>query len=176
MSEAEHKMADYAAATAAGSLLVVRRLAGGANIATGVYGTIITIAVIGAWYADPSSGSFETLLSVLATLLVFWVAHAYSHIVGSGLTQAHVVPAFKHDWPIVQSSFISLLILGLGALGIIEERYSLLVAIATSGILLAVFCLAMLRAAGKKWFQSLVLTVVMVALGIFIAVLEIKLG
>ena len=176
MSDAHSTSSGQMEMTAPMSLLIAHRLAGGANVASGVYGSIITIAVIGAWYADPTSGALETLLSVLATLLVFWVAHTYAHIVGGGLSQAHAISACKHDWPIVQSGFFSLLILCLGVLGIFEERQSLLLAIAAGGVLLALFCLTMSRAAGRNWGQSLGLAVVMAALGIFVAVLEIKLG
>lgn len=132
--------------------------------------------MIGAWCADPTSGALETLLSVLATLIVFWIAHVYSHIVASGLVKTQIMPAFKQDWPIVQSGFIPLLILGLGAIELIDERFSLLLAIAVSGILLALFCLTMTRSAGRNWTQTLVLTFIMLMFGIFIAVLEIKLG
>jgi hypothetical protein len=51
--------------TAPMSLLIAHRLAGGANVASGVYGSIITIAVIGAWYADLTSGTLETLATEL---------------------------------------------------------------------------------------------------------------
>lgn len=158
------------------SLLLAQRLAGGSNVASSVYGTVITIAVIGAWYADPTSGALETLLSVLATLIVFWIAHAYSHVVGSGWIHTHVFSAAKHDWPIVQSGFFPVLILGAGALGFLDERRALLQAIVSSVVLLALLSMTMARAAGLSWRQALGVTCVMTALGGFIAVLEIALG
>lgn len=158
------------------SLLVAQKLAGSTNVGSGIYGTIITIAVIGAWYADPTSGALETLLSVLATLIVFWIAHVYSHVVAHGLVKTHIIPAFQQDWPIVQSGFLPLFILGLGSLDLLDERLSLLLAIAMSGLLLALFCLTMTRSAGRNWIQSLGLTLIMLIFGIFIAALEIKLG
>lgn len=163
------------------SLVIVQKFAGGSNVASAVYGTIITIAVLGAWYADPTSGALETLISVLATLVVFWVAHAYSHIVGhelskEGVNRTNVFSAFRHDWPIVQSGFLPLLVLLAGSLEFIDERHSLLLAIIACGVLLAFFCLAMARVAKRSWVQSLVLTAVMVTLGAFVAVLEMSLG
>lgn len=158
------------------SLVIARKFAGGENVSSGIYGSIITIAVIGAWYADPTSGSFETLLSVLATLIVFWIAHVYSHVATSKLTKNDIIHAFKQDWPIVQTALLPLVVLGLGSLELFEERTSLLLAIAASGSLLALFCFTTARANGRNGVQSLGLAVVMLALGIFIAALEIKLG
>ncbi len=158
------------------SLVVARKLAGGKNVSSGIYGTIITIAVIGAWYADPTSGAFETLLSVLATLIVFWIAHVYSHVATSGLTRTDILHAFQQDWPIVQTGLLPLIVLGFGSLDLFAERSSLLLAIAVGGVLLAFFCFTTARGNGRSRVQSLGLAIIMLIFGMFIAVLEIKLG
>lgn len=158
-----------------------RHVAGGVNVGSAVYGTIVAIAVIGAWYADPSSGALETLTSVAATLVVFWIAHAYAHVVGQGLpldraASSHIVSALRHDWPITQAGILPIMVLGMGALNIIDERLSLLGAMASGVIMLMVFSIAMARRAGRSWLQSLLLATVFVSLGIVVAALEIKLG
>lgn len=158
------------------SLSISRKLAGGMNVSSGIYGMIITIAVIGAWYADPTSGAFETLLSVLATLIVFWIAHVYSHIATSNLTKTEIFHAFKQDWPIVQTGLLPLCVLALGTIDLLPERTSLLLAIAMSGIVLTFFCFTTALTTGRTRMQALVLSVVMLMFGLFIAILEIKLG
>lgn len=162
------------------SYLMVRTLIGGMNVASAVYGTVITLAVIGAWYADKTSGALETLLSVVATLVVFWVAHAYAHVVGQGLpvgdSRWHIKHAFQHDWPIVQSGFLPILVLGFGELGVMGERVAMLIALGAGILLLSLFCLTMARAAGRNWQQALGITGILVALGILVVVLEINLG
>ena len=44
---------------------------GGDNVGAAVYGSIIGIAVTGAWHADPTATAQEALLSSMATALVF---------------------------------------------------------------------------------------------------------
>lgn len=161
--------------------LSAQRIAGGTHIASAVYGIVISLAVIGAWYADPTSGALETLTSVLATLVVFWIAHTYAHVVGQGLAIGkasfpQIGEALRHDWPIVQSGFLPIAVLALGSLELIEERLSMLLAIVAGGLVLTVLSIAMARAAGRTWLQSLWLSSILVVLGIFVAVLEIKLG
>ena len=158
-----------------------QRLAGGPHIAGAVYGTIIAMAVMGAWLADPTSGAWETLASVAATLVVFWIAHVYAHMVGQGLGGpqgvAHELKhALQHDWPIVQAGLLPALVLAVGGLEWVDERLAMKAAIATSGAVLLAISLAMSRAAGRSWGASLLLAVLLVGLGVLVAVLEVMLG
>jgi hypothetical protein len=157
------------------------RLAGGHHVASAIYGAVIALAVIGAWYADTTSGALETLLSLAATLTVFWIAHAYAHVAGQGLAEGdaigpHVRSAMRGDWPIVQSGALPAIVLGLGALGWLPERPSMVVAMVAAALLLAVFTAAMARAGGRSWGQSLGLALLLTALGGLVAVLEVLLG
>lgn len=158
-----------------------RWLVGGEHVASAVYGSVIAIAVIGAWYADPTSGALETLASMLATLVVFWIAHTYAHVVGQGLpvqarATAQVGAALRHDWPIVQAGLLPTLALALGAIEAIDERLSMRLAIAAGVVALACISTIMARAAGRTWFAALRLAATLVVLGASVAILEIMLG
>ncbi|MGB4874333.1 MAG: hypothetical protein WBQ93_02580 [Candidatus Competibacter sp.] len=176
-----HATADSKLQLTLADAALAHHVAGGVNIGSAVYGTIVAIAVIGAWYADPTSGALETLTSVAATLIVFWIAHAYAHVVGQGLpvdkaASSQIFSALRHDWPIIQAGVLPLIVLGTGALHIIEERLAILGAIASGVVMLMVFSVVMARAAGRNWLQSFLLATIFVGLGIVVAVLEIKLG
>lgn len=153
-------------------LFLSQKIAGGSNIANSVYGTIVSIAVIGAFYDDPTSGGLETALSVISTLCILWIAHAYSHLVVSGINKDNIFKTLKHDWPLVQSGFLPIIILLLGEFGIIGERNSLLFASFASAFLLGFFCLSMARKNGKNWTQSILLSLFMSSLGILVALIE----
>lgn len=158
-----------------------QRLAGGPHIAGAVYGTIIAMAVMGAWLADPTSGAWETLASVAATLVVFWIAHVYAHMVGHGLGEPGGVlqelkHALQHDWPIVQAGLLPALVLAVGGLEWVSERLAMKVAIGTSGAVLLALSVAMSRAAGRSWGTSWLLALLLGGLGVLVAVLEVMLG
>lgn len=153
----------------------------GENVQGAVYGNIVGLAVIGAWFADEESGSLETLLSMMATLFVFWSAHIYSHFVGHSLAKdkkemEDIVQAMKHDWPIVQAGFLPALALIIGEIGIIPERISILVSIAVGIATLSYLCFSMARRSGRAILKSLALATFMLGLGLFVTLLEIRLG
>lgn len=139
------------------------------------------MAVMGAWLADPSSGAWETLASVAATLVVFWVAHVYAHMMGQGLggpqgAAQELKHALLHDWPIVQAGLLPALVLAVGGLAWVDERLAMKAAIATSGAVLLAISVAMSRAAGRSWGQSVLLALLLGCLGVLVAVLEVMLG
>jgi hypothetical protein len=157
------------------------RLAGGHQVSSAVYGAVITLAVIGAWYADETSGALETLLSVAATLTVFWIAHSYAHVAGEGLAAEggvgkSILAALRHDWPIVQSGLLPVVMLALGGLDLMGERPSMVAAMTAAALLLAFFAAAMARTGGRSWLQSLALAALLTVLGGLVAALEIVLG
>lgn len=146
-----------------------------------VYGTIIVVAVIGAWHADPSALAHEALLSVLATVLVFWVAHAYAHFLAEGLPRGqlatHLVrDALAHDWPIVQSCTAPGITLGLGALGGLPDVHAMRLAMGIGVLTLWIYSLWAAKQGGRSWGQALLLATAMASLGAVIVVLEIRLG
>ena len=89
--------------------------ASGRRRAAGIYGAIITAAIIAA-----AGGKLPTLalaISVLVTLLVYWVAEEYAEVLGEQATGGHlptsqsVLSALTSTWPMVSASYIPLLAL-----------------------------------------------------------------
>ncbi|HUC26202.1 MAG TPA: hypothetical protein VMA73_26145 [Streptosporangiaceae bacterium] len=87
----------------------------GRRRAAGIYGAIITASVMAA-----AGGSLPTLalaLSVLVTLVVYWLAEQYAEVLGRQATGGHV-PTWAYirarlagSWPIVSASFAPLAVL-----------------------------------------------------------------
>ena len=71
---------------------------------------------------------------MLVTALVFWLAHVYARLLGTavshdrGLTRAAVARATWESWSLVEVAIPLVLILGLGAIGVIPERAALVAA------------------------------------------------
>jgi hypothetical protein len=89
--------------------------ASGRRRAAGIYGAIITAAIIAA-----AGGKLPTLalaISVLVTLLVYWVAEEYAEVLGEQATggelptRASVRAALTSTWPMVSASYLPLLAL-----------------------------------------------------------------
>ena len=85
----------------------------GRRRAAGIYGAIITAAIL-----DVAGGHVSTLalaISVVATLLVYWIAEEYAEILGEQSaggklpSQASIKRALVSTWPMVSASFVPLL-------------------------------------------------------------------
>jgi hypothetical protein len=113
------------------------------NLASGIYGTILSTALIAAYSEDPGSDPLQVAVAVLVTALVFWIAHAYADTLarglvgtrGAGFAQARAELA--REWPLVLGSLPPVLPLLLGPLGVISDDSSETLAIATGVAMLA---------------------------------------
>jgi hypothetical protein len=87
----------------------------GRRRAAGIYGTIITAAVIAA--TGVRLTTLALVVSVLVTLLVYWVAEEYAELLGEQLeagrlpTRLEVRTALAATWPMVSASYVPLLAL-----------------------------------------------------------------
>jgi hypothetical protein len=88
-----------------------------------VYGQILTIAVVAALSEDPKASAGEILLSVVLTMLVFWLAHGYAEAVAERLdrpdplTWREVRAILWQESPVMRAAVPALIALGLGWAG-----------------------------------------------------------
>jgi hypothetical protein len=67
-------------------------------------------------------------LAVLVTALVFWFSHVYARVLGIGVSEeptwgrAAVAHAMRHHWSLVEVVIPLVLVLGLGAIGIVADH------------------------------------------------------
>jgi hypothetical protein len=96
-----------------------------------VYGTILATAVVVAVAGHPDQLPAQhstTLLLVLVTSLVFWLAHVYAEAVGARLVAGHelgwpnILRIARGEWPMLQSSIPILIPLALASLGVVSEE------------------------------------------------------
>ena len=71
---------------------------------------------------------------MLVTGVVFWLAHVYACVLAGSLTthrtpnRSEVRDAIRHDWPLVEVTIPLVLILALGALGVVADKTAVLAA------------------------------------------------
>ena len=156
----------------------LRRAAGssGRRRAAGVYGTIITAAVIAA--TGVRLTTLALVVSVLVTLLVYWIAEEYAELLGEQLeagrlpTWLEVRLALAASWPMVSASYVPLLALvvarWLGASPSAAANVGLVVAV----MLMIFYGWSAGRAARVDGKRLLVITSVAAALGLMMIVLK----
>ncbi|MCC6755289.1 MAG: hypothetical protein IT199_02820 [Solirubrobacterales bacterium] len=81
------------------------------NYAGGIYGTIVSMAVIATSAKDPSLGPIMIAVWSAVTAVIFWLAHVYADIVAEGYTRFREAgdlarSALRREWPLVQGALI----------------------------------------------------------------------
>ena len=65
-----------------------------ANLAGAIYGTVIVTALVAGLSENDSLSEAEIVVGVVATMLAFWLAHAYGTLVARG-TQGGTLPGWR---------------------------------------------------------------------------------
>ena len=87
----------------------------GRQRAVGIYGTIVTAAILSS--AGDRLSVPDLVVSIVVTLSVYWVAEEYAEILGEQLASGHlptwpyVRAALAATWPMITASFVPLLFL-----------------------------------------------------------------
>jgi hypothetical protein len=88
------------------------------SVPAGIYGTIICASILGS--ASPDTPVIKVGVSVLLTLLVYWLAERYSEVLGLAqpanrqsrpITAEHVRHVMRSGWAMVQASVTPLVVL-----------------------------------------------------------------
>jgi hypothetical protein len=144
--------------------------------AAGIYGTIVTAAVLAA--GGNQLGSVALAVTVVVTLVVYWLAEQYANLLAEH-THAGRLPGreqvranLAEAWPMVTASYVPVAVLlvasALGASPVWAARVALGVAV----VLLVVYGHAAGRAAGLTGVRLVAVTTVAGALGVAMIVLK----
>ena len=148
----------------------------GRRRAAGIYGAIITAAIL-----DTAGGHVSTaalVVSVVVTLLVYWIAEEYAEVLGEHTAggrlpgRAYIQSALAATWPMVTASYLPLLAVVLatlaGASALTAANVGLVVAI----VLLTVHGWLAGRAAQLQGWKLLVATSIAAGLGLVMILLK----
>jgi hypothetical protein len=141
----------------------------------GIYGTIITAAVLAV--AGPSESGTDLAVSVLVTLLVYWVAEQYSDLLGD-LHGGHlpswrsVGSALRGSWGMVSASFFPLGALLFAELLGASTTIAANVGLAMAVLLLMVYAWQAGHAARLTGWRLTIVTSLAAVLGLLMVVLK----
>ncbi len=144
--------------------------------AAGIYGAIITASIMAA--AGNTLTTLALALSVLTSLVVYWLAERYAEVLGSVAadgrlpTWRHIRVALAGSWPIVSASFAPLLALLAARLAGATASTAATVGVVTALVLLTIHGWAAARAAELHGWRLAVAASVAAALGLVMVVLK----
>ena len=158
---------------------LVARTSGSAT--EGVYGLILATSVIATSQMPEPLDAGRVALAVLVTAVVFWLGHVYAYVLGAGvsadraLTRAGFAHAAREHWSLVEVVIPLVLVLGLGAIGVIPDRAAIAAATVIALVELAAAggYAAIRRGAGPR--GTVVSAAIALALGLVVVLLKVLL-
>jgi hypothetical protein len=114
------------------------------RIASTVFGTVTTMATLAAYGRAFPDRPWELVLLVASTVAIFWVAHLYAHGLSESISErrplrADTLRRLAHrELGVLLAAVPPTAALALGAVGLITERASIWLALATGLVALAV--------------------------------------
>jgi hypothetical protein len=148
----------------------------GRRRAAGIYGTVVTAAVIAAGGNQLSTTELE--VTVLVTLVVYWLAEQYAELLGEHTHEGRlprrdqVRSSLGGAWPMVSASFIPLIALLLARVAGSSAPGAAAIALAVTVVLLIVHGYSAARAAGFTGVRLVAVTGTAGLLGVAMVVLK----
>jgi hypothetical protein len=148
----------------------------GRRRAAGIYGAIITAAILAAVGGHLRTGAL--VVSVVVTLLVYWLAEEYAELLGEQIaggrlpSRAYLREALAATWPMVSASYLPLLALLLARVAGATMNQAANVGLAAAVVLLTVHGWWAARSARLHGRQLLFATSVAALLGLAMIALK----
>ena len=167
-------MASIAAGNGAQAGPAVENL--GRRRAAGIYGAIITAAIL-----DTAGGHVSTValvISVVVTLLVYWIAEEYAEVLGEHSaggrlpSRAYIRGSLVSSWPMVSASYVPLLAVVLAKVAGASELAAANVGLVVAIVLLTIHGWLAGRAAQLQGRKLLYATSVAAGLGLVMILLK----
>jgi hypothetical protein len=168
--------------TQRGRAALMGRAAMGERLGGFIYGTILVLSVVIAGNKAYPSDPGHIAAFVAVTIIVFWLAHVYSH----GL--AHSVGHDEHlsfaelrrialrESSLLEAAVPSVAALLAGALGLISEQAAIWLALALGLVVLATQGFLFARAERLAWLGTLVVVALNLGFGLLLIALKLVVG
>src|SRR5262249_41245576 len=148
----------------------------GRRRAAGIYGAIITAAIL-----DTAGGHVSTaalVVSVVVTLLVYWIAEEYAEVLGEHTaggrlpSRAYIQGSLVSSWPMVSASYLPLLAVVLAKLAGASDLTAANVGLVAAIVLLTIHGWLAGRAAQLQGRELVMVTSIAAALGLVMIFLK----
>jgi len=149
----------------------------GHRYAGAIYGTILAMSVVAAG-ANGKGPNPWLAVAVVATSIVFWLAHVYSEALGRQIAQnrpyrlADRWEIAREEWPMAQASLPFAVCLLLGVFGVFPGDNSEMVAMVVGIIALGVWGFAAARAERAGGLRQVITVATTASFGVVLLVLK----
>jgi hypothetical protein len=150
-----------------------------AGYSAGVYGSILAAALVGAMFEDSAAPRSMTL-SLVASIVIFWLAHAWSEVIGERVAvgrlfdPARIRALAAHEWPLVESGMLPALALALAWVGLYSRDIGVTLALVVCILHLVGWGVLAGHRTQPSWPAALVVGAIDGALGLGIVAIEIS--
>jgi hypothetical protein len=125
---------------------------GGHGLASAIYGQVVVTSVVAALEVHEQSPPGQTLFTVAATILVFWVAHVYADALASAADWRGALQMLSEERAMVFTALPTLVVLAVGALHVLTRVQAVVVSITIGVITLVVLgAIAAHRFEHSRW-------------------------
>jgi hypothetical protein len=148
----------------------------GRRRAAGIYGAIITAAILDTAGSNMSTDAL--VIAVVVTLVVYWLAEEYAELLGEQVeggrlpTWARIQEALAETWPMVSSSFAPLLALVIVRLAGASELTAANAGLVVAVMLLVIHGWSAARASSLRGRQLLLTTSIAAGVGLMMIALK----
>jgi hypothetical protein len=150
-----------------------------ARLSRAIYGNVLSTSLVVAFSEDEDYSSGDVALAVFVTGLVFWVAHVYASVLAErysaarSLTWSEIGAEFSAEWPVVQAFFPPVIVLLLGAIGLLSDATAETLAIAGGVVAMVLWALAIGRRERMSPLGLVVTALVNAVFGVVIVLLKV---
>ncbi|MEO9173970.1 MAG: hypothetical protein ABI317_00550 [Gaiellales bacterium] len=143
-----------------------------------VYGSILVSALVGAMF-EGSADSRSMTLSLLGSVLIFWVAHTWSDVIGERVAEGSLFQSAEirsiavHEWPLVEAGLLPGVLLATAWIGWYSRHTGVALALAAAVVQLVAWGMFAGHRTETRWHRALLVGLFDGALGIGIVALEI---
>ena len=142
-----------------------------------MYGSFLAASVLGVAYEAGESARTMTA-TLFASMLVFWLAHAWSEIVGTHIKagarfeRRQIALIARREWPLVEAAVVPTVLLALAWAGVWSRDTGAVLALMTTVVQITLWGFVAGRRAGGTAISAALLGGVQGALGIALLLLE----
>jgi hypothetical protein len=150
---------------------------GGEQVSSAIYGTVSALAVIVVAGHDEAAVGRILVFAAVSTVIV-WGIHVYATVLSEACTGGapwrEAIPrGFRDELGVLEGAAAPLLVLALGALGVLDATRAVWWSVITGVGLLTVMPLFWLRRSGEPWGRCLAASAVACSFGLALVVLKV---
>jgi uncharacterized membrane protein len=142
-----------------------------------VYGSILVAALVGAMFEE-SADARSMALSLLGSILIFWIAHVWSAVIGERVAEgrrfrtAEIRSIAVREWPLVEAGLLPGLLLGIAWIGWSSRHAGVVLALVAAIVQLVAWGMFAGHRTETRWGRALLVGLVDGVLGVVIVALE----